>query len=93
MRLFKIVEAESGILHFVIANNNDEAKELALTHANLMRGEDEAVIPEEMKQVEIGQKEELTFFSDSNPISHTKKDWETVYEPFKEPFYLACSIY
>lgn len=93
MRLFKYVEAHSGILHFVMANNNEDAKDLALTHANLMRGEDEAVIPDEMNRVLMEQDEEFTFFADSNPTTLTKKDWETVYEPLDEPFYLACSEY
>lgn len=93
MRLFKFVEAESGILHFVMANNQKEAKALAFNHANLMRGNDGSIIPDEIEPVEIDQDKELMFFAESNPIALTKKDWETVYEQFSEPFYLACSEY
>lgn len=91
MILFKFCEAPTGAIHWVMANNEEEAKTIALHHANLPYSDYEHIIPDEMQRVEIGEKEELTFFANTNPITLDRGGWETVYEHIDEPFYLACS--
>jgi len=93
MRMFKFVEAQSGVLHFTMANNEDEAREKALEVANnpFEPGDYEWVHKEEMESVELSGNKEITLHAHSNPIKHTKRDWETIYEQFDEPLYLGCS--
>lgn len=95
MRLFKYVECESGVLHYVMAKNEIEAGKLALHHANLLRGtnEDEHIIPEELKFVKVEPSEVLTFCAHSKPIKHTRSEWELIYEVLEKPTYIACSEY
>lgn len=95
MRLFEFQEKESGVTHTTMANNEDEARGKAIEVANRpFEPEDyEWIHPEQVEKVDLGRNQDITLHAHSNPITHTKRDWETIYEQFDEPLYLGCSEY
>lgn len=92
--LFEVEEKESGIKHYIIAKHDSSAYALASHHASKLTGFEREFYSEDFKINELNKDDEYTFFSESDPITHTVKQWEMIYSDINSSrFYLACSEY